>query len=137
MFKKYSYKILAVVFLGFLFSTQLLAQENKDNKTAEKSECKKTDCSTEITCCKDKSEMKDAHSKVCTDKLEAKKATSSKISNKLCPVMGEDVDSVFETIEYHGKTIGFCCEKCVAKFKKNPEKYMKKFKDQDSKADKS
>ena len=43
--------------------------------------------------------------------------------NQLCPVMVEEpVDPRF-TLEHEGRTIGFCCEKCVAKFRSNPERY--------------
>ena len=53
--------------------------------------------------------------------------TSTGIVNKTCPVGGDDVDPAVTTV-YDGKTIGFCCEGCVKKFKKNPEKYMKDLK---------
>jgi YHS domain-containing protein len=43
--------------------------------------------------------------------------------NKLCPVGKEDVDPKV-TIDYKGKTIGFCCEDCIPKFKADPDKYM-------------
>jgi len=43
--------------------------------------------------------------------------------NQLCPVMPEEpVDSRF-TLEFEGRKIGFCCEKCVAKFAANPQRY--------------
>jgi YHS domain-containing protein len=29
------------------------------------------------------------------------------------------------TYLYQGKVIGVCCEDCIPKFKKDPEKYMK------------
>jgi len=51
----------------------------------------------------------------------------SKPVNKICPVGGEEVDPAVTTT-YEGKTIGFCCEKCVAKFNKTPEKYLKNLK---------
>lgn len=46
--------------------------------------------------------------------------------NTICPVMGEEVDTELETVEYDGKLFGFCCESCVTKFKENPEKYAKR-----------
>ena len=46
---------------------------------------------------------------------------SAKISNTKCPVSGDAVDPKCKTVEYNGKTIGFCCEDCVEPFKKNPE----------------
>jgi YHS domain-containing protein len=48
-----------------------------------------------------------------------------KIWNKFCPVMGEAVKAKVKTVEYQGKTIGFCCKGCIKKFNANPEKYMK------------
>ena len=38
--------------------------------------------------------------------------------NKKCPVSGEDVDP--EVTSKHTVVIGFCCEKCQAKFKEDP-----------------
>jgi len=46
-----------------------------------------------------------------------------KTVNKLCPVGKEDVDPKV-TIDYKGKTIGFCCEDCIPKFKADPDKYL-------------
>ena len=49
-------------------------------------------------------------------------ATTSSI-NQFCPVMPEEkVDSRY-TLEFEGRTIGFCCEKCVEKFQANPDRY--------------
>lgn len=43
--------------------------------------------------------------------------------NALCPVMTEEkVDPAFTTT-YEGKVIGFCCDKCLAKFEANPPRY--------------
>ena len=47
--------------------------------------------------------------------------------NKICPVEGDAVDPNITT-QYEGKTIGFCCKDCPAKFKGDPEKYMKNLK---------
>lgn len=42
-----------------------------------------------------------------------------------CPVQSDKIDKkIF--VDYHGKRIYFCCRGCVAQFKKNPEKYLKK-----------
>ena len=48
--------------------------------------------------------------------------------NKFCPVTREPVDPSIPTIQYDGKTIGFCCSDCVKDFKADPEKYMKNLK---------
>ena len=45
--------------------------------------------------------------------------------NAKCPLSGHDVDSAF-VIEYQGKRIGFCCEKCVRKFAQSPAKFIEK-----------
>ena len=43
--------------------------------------------------------------------------------NALCPVMTqEEVKPEFTTI-FEGRVIGFCCDKCLAKFKANPSRY--------------
>lgn len=45
-----------------------------------------------------------------------------------CPVMGGDIDKSKYT-DYKGTRVYFCCPGCIDEFKKNPEKYMKKLKD--------
>ncbi|MBU1101316.1 MAG: YHS domain-containing protein [Bacteroidetes bacterium] len=62
--------------------------------------------------------------KECCSKSEKATETSS-IWNKYCPVRGEEIDADSPTVEYMGKTIGFCCPGCDKKFSENPEKYMK------------
>ena len=42
-----------------------------------------------------------------------------------CPVSGKDIDTKV-TAEVDKKTYAFCCEKCMAKFKEHPEKFLKK-----------
>ena len=42
-----------------------------------------------------------------------------------CPVMGGKVDKSICTI-YKGRCVYFCCQMCPEKFKKDPEKYVKK-----------
>ena len=45
--------------------------------------------------------------------------------NKFCAVNQDDaIDPDCKTVEYKGKTIGFCCEDCIPKFQADPEKYM-------------
>ena len=49
--------------------------------------------------------------------------------NKFCAVDRENpVDDTVPTVIYKGKVIGFCCDDCPPKFKKNPELYMKDLK---------
>lgn len=42
-----------------------------------------------------------------------------------CPVSKKDIDPKV-TAEVDKKTYAFCCEKCMAKFKEHPEKFLKK-----------
>ena len=50
-------------------------------------------------------------------------------SQTTCPIMGESVNhKIF--VDYQGQRIYFCCNGCPAAFNKDPEKYMKKFKEQ-------
>ena len=47
---------------------------------------------------------------------------------KTCIVTDNDLDSMgdTQTIVHQGQVVKFCCEPCVGKFKKNPEKYLAK-----------
>jgi YHS domain-containing protein len=55
----------------------------------------------------------------------ASPATQTALVNTVCPVSGKPVDST-QTVEYLGKRIGFCCDKCLASFQKNPADYVAK-----------
>lgn len=46
-----------------------------------------------------------------------------------CPVMGYQPNAELYT-DYKGKRIYFCCASCPEEFKKDPEKYLKKLKEQ-------
>ncbi len=50
-------------------------------------------------------------------------------ANTACPVTGEAVDPKGPTYTYKGKVYHFCCASCIADFKKDPEKYIKKMKE--------
>lgn len=45
--------------------------------------------------------------------------------NTICPVSHEDIDPEF-TYVHEGKTYAVCCNSCMKKFKKDPEKYINK-----------
>lgn len=45
--------------------------------------------------------------------------------NSKCPVSDHDVEAGFTAV-VDGKTVGFCCDKCMAKFNKDPKKYADK-----------
>ena len=44
---------------------------------------------------------------------------AGKVVNSKCPVSGKAIDAE-QTAVYHGATVGLCCEKCLAKFEKDP-----------------
>jgi YHS domain-containing protein len=46
-----------------------------------------------------------------------------------CPVLGGDINKQFYT-DYKGQRIYFCCAGCDQEFKQNPEKYLKKLKEE-------
>jgi YHS domain-containing protein len=69
-----------------------------------------------------------ADSKAPATQATTKAASKPAIVNKKCPISGDDVDPKGKTVTYKGKTIGFCCDDCVEKFNKDPEKYMKDLK---------
>jgi YHS domain-containing protein len=61
----------------------------------------------------------------------AEKAGSAKVAdvgNKICPIMGGDVDPKISYV-YEGKRYHFCCKACLTEFKKSPEKYILKIKE--------
>ncbi len=56
---------------------------------------------------------------------EAEAENANLIEQKLCPVMGGEINKELYT-EYQGKKVYFCCPGCEKKFKAEPEKYMDK-----------
>ena len=55
-------------------------------------------------------------------------SASAQPINKYCAVDRNDPVDPKVTYLYQGKVIGFCCEDCIPKFKKDPEKYVKDLK---------
>ena len=55
-------------------------------------------------------------------------SASAKPVNTHCAVDRDDEVDPKVTYLYQGKVIGFCCEKCIDDFKKDPDKYMKDLK---------
>ncbi len=46
-------------------------------------------------------------------------------AQSLCPIQGEKISkSLF--VDYKGRRVYFCCSSCIADFKKDPDKYIKK-----------
>lgn len=76
----------------------------------------------------DSTQMKQMKMQHKMDKAKVMQASESKeIWNTHCPVQEGEVDPAVPTVQYKGKTIGFCCPGCDDKFMENPEKYMEKF----------
>ncbi|MGD8780715.1 MAG: heavy metal-binding domain-containing protein [Ignavibacteria bacterium] len=71
-----------------------------------------------------KGEMKKMDNKKDEMKMNKEKTAAVEIWNKNCPVMGEEVDPAVPTVQYKGKTIGFCCPGCDEKFFKDSEQFM-------------
>jgi len=44
--------------------------------------------------------------------------------NEWCPVMTEERSDPAITVEYQGKTVAFCCDRCLGKFLEAPQKYL-------------
>jgi YHS domain-containing protein len=60
---------------------------------------------------------------------EGQKSSSPKAYPlKTCIVTDNDLDSMGEQASFvhQGQTIKVCCKPCIAKFEKNPAKYLKK-----------
>ena len=49
----------------------------------------------------------------------------AKVEQKSCPVMAGALDKNI-SVDYEGKRVYLCCEKCKVAFEKDPEKYLKK-----------
>ena len=61
-------------------------------------------------------------------KKPAGKQAVGPIANAKCPVSGEAIDPEQFSV-FRRKKIGFCCEKCKAKFDKTPRKFLAKLTD--------
>lgn len=54
--------------------------------------------------------------------VSAEKAVGKPV-NSACAICGMEVDPKLPTAQYQGKTIGFGCRMCPAKFKADPDRY--------------
>jgi YHS domain-containing protein len=61
----------------------------------------------------------------CAGKTGVQETGVLDVGNKICPVMGGEVNPDISYV-YEGKRYFFCCPACVGEFKKNPEKYIVK-----------
>ncbi len=68
-------------------------------------------------------------------KADAPKDAKSK-AQTLCPVMGDKINKDVY-VDYKGERIYFCCKGCPETFLKDPDKYLKKLRDQGVELEKS
>lgn len=57
----------------------------------------------------------------CSQQNDQEQPTNKKtgsIANKICPMMGGKVDAEGETVQWDGKTVGFCCPDCLPEWNK-------------------
>jgi len=74
---------------------------------------------------KENEESKETKKSVIDQSTEVAEDMKSEVPwNKLCPVRGNPIEDDTPTVEYNGKTYGFCCLGCDVKFANNPEKYL-------------
>lgn len=50
-------------------------------------------------------------------------------SQAACPVQGGKINKALY-VDYQGQRVYFCCPECIPIFKKNPEAYLKKMREQ-------
>ncbi len=76
-------------------------------------------------------EVKPADAKPVEKKVEgapvpaAAAAAAVSVVNTKCPVSDHAVEAGFTAV-VDGRTVGFCCDKCMAKFNKDPKKFAEK-----------
>jgi YHS domain-containing protein len=110
------------------FAAKITADVKADIAAATANQAKKAD--------EKKPEAKPADAKPTDKKPEEKKADDKKAGakpaaaaanpvNTKCPVSGKDVESGFTAV-LDTKTVGFCCDKCLAKFNKDPKAFADK-----------
>jgi len=57
------------------------------------------------------------------------KSGAAQTEQTICPVMGGRInENVY--VDYNSRRVYFCCPSCVAQFKNDPEKYLRKLDDQ-------
>ena len=131
--KRLSLSLLALVF-GFTLNLTLAQDATNSNDVKKPEVTKPTDVqkSTDVT----KSNVtgkQTVHTKPDGIKTDVVTKGTGKPVNAMCIVSGEDIDSKI-TADYKTKTYAFCCKKCLAKFTKDPEKYVAKFEKQKAKS---
>jgi len=100
---------LASLFLG-MFALLTSGSYSQDKDCCDKQEA--------MQCCEEKQS--------CCEPTGNAGGDSSNVSGLTCPVSGEAIgEGSGVNFDYYGKTYTMCCEGCVAKFKKEPIKYIK------------
>jgi YHS domain-containing protein len=84
----------------------------------------KSDVKADIAAATANQDKKKEEEKKPDAKGEEKKVDAKPVNTK-CPLSGEDIDPAFTAV-FEAKTVGFCCDKCQAKFKADPKKYADK-----------
>jgi YHS domain-containing protein len=98
------------------------ATANQDKKAEEKkADDKKPQAKPDAKTDEKKGEEKKAAA--ADDKKPA--VVDAKPVNTKCPLSGEEIEAGFTAV-FDGKTVGFCCDKCQAKFNADPKKYADK-----------
>lgn len=78
------------------------------------------------SCCETKSSACCTENQACCDKAATGNAGGDSTAAMSCPVSNEPIgDGGGVKFDYYGKTYTFCCEGCMAKFKKEPMDYIK------------
>jgi uncharacterized membrane protein/YHS domain-containing protein len=55
--------------------------------------------------------------------VDAQKLAAAQPINEFCPVLTEEKADPKITTTYKGKVVAFCCDRCLAKFEADPERY--------------
>ncbi|MDB5319954.1 MAG: hypothetical protein JWN40_1585 [Phycisphaerales bacterium] len=109
------------------------AVKKADKKVAPAADVKPNDAAVKPAPAEDKkpSDAKPAEPKPADAKpvekpaaAAAAPAAASTVNTK-CPVSDHDIEAGFTAV-VDGKTVGFCCDKCMAKFNKDPKKFADK-----------
>lgn len=64
---------------------------------------------------------------------DSAKAEAMPVTNKVCPMTGEEVTSKFR-VEYNGQYVYFCCGGCASSFKADPDAAIAKLSSDDKAA---
>lgn len=128
-------KLALVLFVFALSLTLTWAQDETNSNNVKKPDVTKSIDKKNIDVTKptnvQKSAPIDAQTLQAINTASVTKGTHKPV-NSVCIVSGEEFDSKV-TADYKGKTYAFCCKKCLAKFTKDPEKYVTKFEKQSNK----